>query len=261
MSVDRPEDDPTKMTLGEHLEELRWRIIYALAGLAVGMIVAMIFGKGLIALLKQPYDVVMTSPAAKEKGWTADLAAMGVTEPFITYFRVSLIGGLILTSPWVFYQLWRFIAAGLYPNEKRYVHFAVPLSAALFVTGALFFLKVLSIPVLSFFMRFAGWLDLRPVIKLQDYILFMTRMMLVFGVCFQTPLLMMLLVKMGILSIPTLRRYRRHAIVGILILSAILTSPSPVDQIGLAIPMYLLYELGILLGYLWQRSSRRRPAE
>jgi sec-independent protein translocase protein TatC len=245
-----------KMTLGEHLEELRRRIIYALLGLLVGTGLSLIFAKRILGLLRRPYDTVMGHlelPAA--------LAVLDVTAALITFIRVGLLAGLILSCPWVFYQLWKFVAAGLYRHERRYVMTAVPFSAALFVCGALFFLFVVAEPVLYFLVHFSQWLDVEPVITLPHYIGFVTGLMFAFGLCFQTPLLILVLTKVGLVSIKTLRRYRRHVIVLILIVAALATSPSPIDQVALAVPMYLLYELGILLAYLAARKKKQSGDE
>lgn len=239
------EDEQSKMTLVEHLEELRHRILYAMLGLVAAMVLAAFFGKDIIAVLKSSYVEVMQSLDMKP-----ELVILKVSSAFIMYFRVVLLGGLILASPWVFYQLWMFVSAGLYAREKRYVTYAVPFSVTLFVGGALFFLLVVSRPMLYFFLGFSRWLGTRPNITLENHIAFMTRMMVVFGLGFQTPLVVLVLAKIGLVSTRTLNRYRKHVIVAMLILAALFTSPSPVDQVLLAIPMWLLYELGVLLVYL-----------
>lgn len=246
MAETAPDIDDTRMTLGEHLEELRKRLFRALLGLGLAMCITVPCGKYILHALASPYVKVMT-----REGLEPTFAVLTLMGGFIVFFRVSLVAGLILASPWVFYQLWQFIAAGLYPNEKRYVHYAVPFSTGLFIIGAMFFLTVVSNPMFTFFIRFSMWLEnVKLVITFDKYVSFVTRMMLVFGVGFQTPLAVLLLTKMGLLSVKTLNYYRRHVIVGMLILAALFTSPSPVDQILLAVPMWLLYELGILLAYL-----------
>ena len=238
------------MSLGDHLEELRRRILYALAGLVLTVGAAMIFGKQLIELVKLPYVKVLNEMAVD-----APPVALTVTDAFFTYFRVALLAGLVLASPWVFYQLWLFLAAGLHPREKRYVHWAVPFSAVLFTAGALFFLRIVSFPMLRFFMGFGRWLDVKPVIRLRELIKFMTNLMLVFGLAFQTPIVVFILGKMGLVTTKTLAKYRRHVIVAMLIVAAMVTSPSPIDQVALALPMWLLYELGIALVYFFARKD------
>ena len=244
------------MTLGEHLEELRRRVFYALLGLAPAVGLTLFFGKDLIKLLERPYVHVLT-----DLGRQPMLIPLRVTGGFFAYFRVALLGGLILACPWIFYQLWLFVAAGLYRHEKRLVHWAVPFSAGLFVCGALFFLLIVAYPMLRFFTAFNLLLDLEPVVQVQELITFMTNLMLVFGLAFQTPVLVFMLNKMGVVSLARLRRYRRHVIVGMLIVAAMLTSPSPVDQIAMAVPMWLLYELGIALCHFLGPESRRRSRD
>jgi len=244
-------DTERRMSLGEHLEELRRRLIYALLGLAAAMGASMAFGRALVRLLAWPFVKVMV-----ERGMDSQLAVLSTTSAVSTYFRVCLIAGAVVASPWVFYQLWMFVSAGLYPRERRYVAYAVPLSAGLFAGGAAFFLFVLAVPTLRFLIGFAGWLGVRPVITLNDHIKFITVMMLIFGVTFQTPMAVLVLVKMGVISLGALNRYRRHVIVAIVIVAAIATPPDPVEQIMLAVPMYLLYELGVLLAYLSVRQRK-----
>lgn len=247
---DNENHKPVSMSLGEHLDELRRRILYALAGLTVAMILTLTFGKELIEVIKLPYVEVL-----EDLKMDAPPVALTVTDAFFTYFRVALLAGVLLASPWIFYQLWLFVAAGLHAREKRYVHWAVPFSALLFIGGALFFLKFVSFPMLKFFMGFSGWLDVKPVIQLKELIKFMTNLMLVFGLAFQTPILVFVLGKVGLVTTATLTRYRRHVIVAMLILAAMVTSPSPIDQVALALPMWLLYELGIALVYFFARKE------
>ena len=235
------------MSLGDHLEELRRRILHALAGLVVGAGVGLAFARSIIDLLERSYVVAMA-----ELGKDADLVVQGQTSGFTTYLGVAIVSGIVIASPWILYQLWRFVAAGLYPRERRAVMMAVPFSAALFVGGAVFFLLVASLPLMRFFARFdTQFLGVRRLIPLGVHIRFMMRMMLVFAVGFQTPLVVLVLHGVGLVSMKTLRHYRRHVVVGVLIFAALMTSPSPVDQIALAVPMWLLYELGILLAWIF----------
>jgi len=167
------------------------------------------------------------------------------------------VAGLVLASPWVIYQLWMFVAAGLYLKERRLILYSVPFSALLFLGGAAFFLFVASVPLLTFMVRFNQWLGLRHVIMLNDYIGFIGWTMFVFGLAFQLPLVVLVLSWVGLISLGQLNHYRRHVIVGVLVFAAVVTSPSPVDQIVLAVPMWMLYELGVLLSYLLIFRPRR----
>jgi sec-independent protein translocase protein TatC len=247
-------DEPAnenRMSLGEHLEELRRRILWALGGLLAGVIVTMFFGKELLAWLEFPYVRVMT-----QLGLTPQLRALAAGDGFTMYMKVSFIAGLLLASPWVFYQLWAFVAAGLYPHERRWALLAVPFSAGLFVAGAMFYLFVIAVPMMLFFLGFNDYLGLANDLTLENYITMTVNMMLLFGLSFQLPVAMGLLGAMGIVRAAMLTKYRRHAIVGVLILAAVVTSPSPVDQILLALPMWLLFEVGVLLVRASERKRR-----
>jgi len=186
------------MSLGDHLDELRMRLLYALAGVAVCAIIGFFLGRRVIAFLEGPYIDVM--------GEKARLMALGPADGFISYVKIALITGLFLSSPWVFYHLWMFVAAGLYRNEKRYVRLAVPFSAALFVTGALFFLYVVAPISLRFFLKFGDIIGVAPNWTLQKYVSFITMLMLVFGLGFQTPIAIFILTKTGLVSIRSMRR-------------------------------------------------------
>ncbi len=242
-----------EMTLSEHLDELRRRLIYALAGLAAAMAVMAFATRRLLGELTRPFHAVM-DPIDPD----ARLVVLEPTEAFLIYFRVALIAGLVVSAPWIAYHLWMFVAAGLYPREKRFVRRAVPFSAILFIAGAVFFLYVVSEPMLAFFVGFGSWMGVTPAITLSSHVRFMTRLMLVFGLGFQTPLVVLVLARVGLVTPRQLAHYRRHVIVGLLVFAALATSPSPVDQILLAVPMWLLYELGVILAKI---SVRRRESE
>ncbi|MCE5277229.1 MAG: twin-arginine translocase subunit TatC [Planctomycetaceae bacterium] len=253
------EDDPEeaggpRMSLGEHLEELRRRLIWAIVGLAVAMGVTLWWGNWLLTFLRKPFDDIMRS-LHKDP----DFITQTLVEPVSIYFQVCLVAGLVLAAPWICWQLWKFVAAGLYKRERRYVYFSVPFSAALFVTGALFFMFVMAEPMYRFLIWFADQINVRMMLRLDDYIDFVTWTMVVFGLCFQLPLAVLVLAKVGLVSVKSLNKYRRHVVVAVLVVAAIVTpSPSPLDQLMLAIPMQLLYELGVLLAWLLVERKARR---
>ena len=245
---DEDEVGQRKMTLVEHLEELRTRIIRAAIGLAVGVGIAMILSQPVLQIINKPfYDAV-----GKKSLVTTDMM-----DPFTLYMRISLYMGIVIAAPWIFYQIWMFIAAGLYKHERKYVVYAVPFSAILFITGAMFFLFYISPMLLKAFNIFNKWMGVEMMVTLDNHVSLMTSMMLVFGFCFQMPIAVLLLGKMGLVTVKTLSRYRKHVIVGILILAAVVTGPSPLDQISLAIPMWMLYEIGVLLVYFLVERKRR----
>ena len=235
------------MSLGDHLEELRTRLLLALAGLVVGFIICLVFGRYIIVFIKAPYTQVM--------GQQAQLTTLAPAEVVISYIKICLISGLIISSWWVFYQIWMFVAAGLYSHEKHYVRLAVPFSAALFVTGALFFLFVVAPVCLRFFIKFGDVLSLQRTWTLQYYVSFITHLMLVFGLAFQTPTAIFFLNRTGLVSLKALGKSRKYVLLAIVVVAAMVTPPDVVSQIALAIPLYVLFELGIVLSYI---ASRRK---
>ncbi len=239
------------MSLGDHLEELRMRLIRALVGLGLGAVICLFVCSKIIVFIEGPYIGVM--------GAEARLQILAPAEGFISYIKIALISGLILSSPWVFYQIWMFVAAGLYPNEKRYVHLAAPFSAALFVIGALFFIVVVAPLTLGFLVKFnERVLGVSSNFTFANYISFVTMLMLVFGVAFQTPIAIFFLNRTGLVSIEGLRRSRKFVLLGIFVIAAMATPPDPISQVTLAFPLYALFELGILLSWF---ASRRRESQ
>lgn len=177
---------------------------------------------------------------------TKALISLAPLETFMIFFMVCIVTGLVIASPWVFYQIWAFIAAGLYRHERRYVLRFLPFSVGLFLGGVLLcFLYVLPF-TLAFLLDFNVWLGVEPTLRIADWISFATILPLVFGVCFQTPLVMMLLERVGIFSAEQYRANRKYAVLIIVVAAAAITpTGDPFTMMLLAVPMYALYELGI----------------
>jgi len=252
---DNKNSDPiadSTMSLGDHLEELRVRMILAIVALVVAGAICLIFGSKIIAFMERPYTAGI--------GQENRLQALAPIDGFATYLKIGLISGLIFSSPWVFYQFWMFVAAGLYPHEKRYVYLVAPFSAALFVTGALFFMFAIAPAALRFLIGFnKSVLGVSSNFTFKDYVSFVSTLMLVFGLAFQTPLAVFFLTRTGIVSIQTMRESRKYFLVLAFVVGAVATpGPDPVSQIALAIPLYLLFELGMLLSYLAGRKKKKR---
>jgi len=237
------------MSLGNHLEELRARLILAIAGLVIGTIVCFFFGNEIITFIQRPYNDLRPEDP---------LIVLAPADAFIGYLKICMIAGLIVSSPWVFYQLWMFVAAGLYTKEKRFVRLAVPFSVALFVTGALFFLYVVAPISIAFFLKFGEFINVEDDWTFQKYVSFVTMLMLVFGIGFQTPIAIFILNRTGLVSIRGLRRSRKYVLLGIFVVAAMATPPDVISQVTLALPLYLLFELGILLSYFVDRRKRSR---
>jgi len=252
-------------------------------GVLVGMIVCFVFRRLLADVLRWPLAVA-TWPGKPPK-----LYYLSPPEAFATLIKVCLISGAILASPYGLYQMWKFIAAGLYERERRAVRQYLLPSIVLFALGVAFFFMVVAPLVLRFFMVFAQenfgdpptWMvdwfgkhvvgappqagpdapagggSVLPNLRLTEYVSFVAVLSLVFGVGFQTPLVVMFLSASGIVSVRAMRRFRRYVFLVILILSAVITPPDWVSMLALAGPMYLLYEIGLVVAAL--RARRREP--
>lgn len=234
------------ISTGDHFEELRKRLIFAIIGLMVCTIIGFCFGPRIITFIEKPYTSIMGSEAR--------LQTLAPSDGIISYVGISLMAGLLISSPWISYHLWLFVSVGLYPHEKKYVCYAAPFSAALFLTGALFFITIIAPLTLKFLVKFnQNMLGINSQFTFKNYISFVTKLMFVFGVAFQTPAAIFFLNKVGIVSIKTLSRSRKYILLVIFVLAAIFTPPDVVSQITLALPLYLLFELGIVISYFLNR--------
>jgi sec-independent protein translocase protein TatC len=204
----------------------------------------------------RPVEVTVgLSKAQQLVGRRPALATMGVMEGFMVYMKVCMVCGIVLGSPWIFYQLWAFVAAGLYPHERRYVHVYLPLSLGLFLAGV-FMCEFLVLPkAVQGLLWFNEWLGLEPDLRLNEWLSFALLLPLVFGLSFQTPLVMLFLAKIGVFDADSFRRKRRIAWFAMAIFAAIITPIDALSMILLWIPMCGLYELGIWLVQYSAKSS------
>lgn len=170
-----------------------------------------------------------------------------VQEAFMMYLKVAMIAGLGLASPWVFYQLWLFVAAGLYPHERKYVHRYLPMSVGLFLGGALFCFYLVFPLILTFLLSFNQALEVEAQIRLSEWISFAVLLPLMFGISFQLPLVMLFLERLSIFTADDYRSKRRMAVLVIAVLSMLLTPADPGSMVTMMLPLLVLYELGILL--------------
>jgi sec-independent protein translocase protein TatC len=176
------------------------------------------------------------------------LKVFTILEAMMIYFKVCIYLGIVIGSPWIFWQLWSFIAAGLYPHEKKMVRVYLPFSIVLFLAGVVmcqFFVLPNSVRVL---LEFAGWVGVEPELRLSDWLSFAIMLPLVFGIAFQTPLVMFALERVGIFTIDTYRSKRRIAWFALAVIAIIiLPTPDGLTMLLMWVPMVLLYELGILM--------------
>jgi sec-independent protein translocase protein TatC len=307
--------DPRAMSFGEHLEELRRRLIWALLGVAPIFIAAMLFGRTLLGFLLVP--VLSALRAAKVP---AEVIATGPLETFSSYLKVAAVVTIALGVPWILWQLWLFVSPGLYEHEKRFARFLVPFSLLLSISGLAFLYYVMMPAMLAFFISFASdmwdpsartaplpegvsltlkipiletdpsvseagniWIsrdleavriDITPApteaapaptrvlrsipmrvssgiaqqYRISEYVGLVFTMSIAFITGFQTPIVVLLLGWLGIFDLATMRRSRKYAFFFAFVVGAILTpSPDPFSMTLLAVPLYLLYELGLIL--------------
>lgn len=312
--------EASRMSFGDHLEELRKRVIYAIAGLAACTLLTFYFGDKIIEYLAAPYTATM-----RRLGFDPQMVQLSPAEPFIEYFKISLKFGLVLSAPWVLYQMWAFVAAGLYPHERRMVRLFAPASIGLFVSGAGFMVVFALSPLLSFLIGASTWFPLpnednalyswlrgdeamvvpatqpaapvhvpiveddpavagngeiwfnakrehlmiqvgdtryehrmtkaaarqfvQPFFSVAEYLAFVTNLALAFGLGFQIPLVVIFLIRVGLVPSKSMRSARKYVIFGIAVASALLTpSPDVGTMMMLAVPMYLLFEVGLFIG-------------
>ncbi len=262
--------DEIRMSLGEHLEELRRRVLYSVIAVGVAMLLCVIFVKPLVRFVSTPvYRAVNqvealpapageTPPAESRRGALVLLTPM---EAFVTSMKTALVAALVISSPVVLYELWLFVAAGLYPHERRVIHIFIPFSALLFIAGAAFAYEVVLRYGLPLLLRFAGIAGdmARLSITLSSAISFVLMMSVVMGLVFQLPLVMMILARVGIVKPETYVRNWRYAVVAIVIIAAVLTPPDVFTQISMAVPMIALYWLGVFLAKATTRAKEKAP--
>ena len=311
--------DEFRMTIGEHLEELRKRLIYGLLGFAAALIFFMVPQVGMRVI------TIFCTPlinGQRHHHINSQLQAIGLTEVFMTYLQICVICALVVAGPWLIYQLWLFVAAGLYPNERKTVTKYIPLSITLFVTGILFVYFIVLPLTIDFFLTFNGEIPLPagdPVVvapdtqlpfqvpildgdprnppdgaiwfnrlqdrlkikihgelrvlqfstekliasnfSLDDYIGFVLMFMLVFGVAFQLPLVLLALVRVGLVEIEFLKKQRRIVWFVMTIVAAVIAPGDVVtSMVALLVPLIVLYEFGIWLAQLGDKQRRAEEA-
>ncbi len=229
-----PEDE--KIPFTAHLEELRKRLIICFCAVGIGFVISYFFSKKLFDILMRPLLSVMP-PDEK-------LIYTGLPEAFFTYLKVAFLAGLFLAVPVIVYQLWMFIAPGLYDREKRLVLPIVFLSSVFFLGGALFGYFVVFPFGFKFFMGFASD-AIKPLPSVKEYLSFSTKLLFAFGVVFELPLFVTFLAKLGIVDVPFLKAKRKYAILLFFVFAAILTPPDVITQVLMAGPLILLYEVSI----------------
>lgn len=230
--------EPEEKTMGllEHLAELRSRLVKAVIAIAVGFGLCWAFVDPIFNILLEPLLKVL--PQGTHAQYTT------LPEAFFARMQIAFVAGAFLMSPFVFYQIWAFIAPGLYDEEKRYIVPIAILSAIFFISGALFCYFIVFPFAFNFFISYSTpEIVITP--KVSDYLSFVLKLIFAFGIIFEMPIFTLFLARLGIITAALMRKGRKYAIVGIFILAAILTPPDVVSQLLMACPMLLLYEVSI----------------
>lgn len=326
-----PDDivNETRMSFGDHLEELRRRVIRSLLGLVVTTVLCFKFGDTIIGLLTAPYSVSM-----ENLGFDPRMVQLNPAESFMEYFKVSLKFGILFAAPWMLYQIWQFVAAGLYPAERRLVRLFAPTSIILFVTGASFMVVVVLSGLMEFLIGISMWFPMpddnnplyhflkgppaivttstqpaappprvpllaadpehpadgqvwfnvdnsrlnirygddiystrlqkadsrrfvQPFFSISEYLGFVVNLGLAFGLGFQIPIVVVFLIALRIITAAQMAAARKYVILGVAVLAAVLTpSPDVGTMMLLAVPMVLLFELGLLAGRMVERKRK-----
>jgi sec-independent protein translocase protein TatC len=290
------ESELARMTIGEHLRELRSRLIKAIWAFSACFILALVFQQELMKGITWPHRVTMASSVRRVEGEiqehrkkAADPAATaaereeaaarigdlerllpdlrrGLVLPtfltaFMAYMKLAFIAGVFAASPIIAWQLWAFVAAGLYRRERKWVYTFAPFSLLLFLAGCAFGFLVLIRYGLLFLAGYGDPVVMTPLFQLDSYLSLVLTLTIIMGALFELPLVMAFLSIVGLVEPRFWNQWRRHMIVAIVIVAAVLTPPDPVSQTLMAIPLWVLYELGVLFSFLLaRRKAAERPA-
>ncbi|MGC2260645.1 MAG: twin-arginine translocase subunit TatC [Candidatus Sulfotelmatobacter sp.] len=254
------ESDPKRdamPTMGflDHLEELRTRLVYSIAAVAVGFFACWGFRERIYAVMQKPIVDALRSHHLSEK-----LVYLNPVDPFNLYLKIAALAGLFLTSPFVLYQVWMFISPGLYRNEKRYVVPFMVSTIALFTVGGYFGYRIVYPRALEFLIGFGN--QFQPMITVSEYTSLFLSIVLGMGLIFEMPILIFFLALMGIISASFMWNNFRYAILIIFVIAAIVTpTPDVMNMIIFAAPMVVLYGASIGIAYLVHPKQRRARKE
>jgi len=241
-----------EMPFLDHLEELRWRLIKSIAAVIISAIVVYFFSDQVLSLLIKPYNDAI---AYLQKADAQKLIFLTPTGGFMIRIKLSVFMGIIISLPIIFYQLWQFIVPGLLSKERKYVPVVVLFSTLCFLLGAAFCYLLVLRYGLRFLLDFET-ADLVATISINEYLSFVTMLILVFGLVFELPILSFFLTKLGLVTPAFLRHYRRHGIVTMVVLAAIITPPDVFTQLLLAAPLAILYEISIFVSRLAMKKEK-----
>ncbi|HVE40523.1 MAG TPA: twin-arginine translocase subunit TatC [Planctomycetota bacterium] len=261
------EESEARMTFGEHIEELRGRLLKSIIFLLLATVLSLFFYNELVTFITQPHLAAMRSLRVdlEKKGIKTNeleykLMAGGYTAPVLATMKLGFIIALFVSSPFIGYQIWAFISAGLYKHERKYVVLFAPISYALFALGCAFgYFFLVRICLEGLAKTGLGKGDVvSPQYMFTDYLNLVTTLTILLGAVFQLPLIMVFLSKIGLVAPPTYNKFQRLAILCNLIAAAFISPPDVISMCVVAIPMILLYEIGVAAAFIFAPS---KPAE
>jgi sec-independent protein translocase protein TatC len=251
---EEPGDEGSRMPIIEHLRELRVRLIRAVIALTAGFIVAYFFSDQLFSALTLPIREVSHDKLL--------LIGTGVGEAFFTKIKVSLVAGLFLASPAVFYEIWKFIAPGLYANERKMAFPFIVFATIFFIAGGYFCWAVVFKVGYAFFLSEYSSIGVTPTIRISEYLAFSAKLMLAFAITFEMPIFAFFLTRLGLVDYRMMMKQIRYAILIIFVVAAALTPPDMVSQFLLAVPLLGLYALSVGVSYVFRlKPQAAAPAE
>ncbi len=238
--------DEDKLPFTEHLEELRNRLIVCFVAVGIGFLISYGFKEALFGILVAPLKSVMK---------TGDkLIFTALPEAFFTYLKVAFLAGFLLSAPVIIYEFWMFVAPGLYRKERRILIPIVILSSFFFIGGALFGYFVVFPWGFKFFLGFATDI-IQPLPSMREYLSFSSKLLIAFGLAFELPIVLTFMARIGLVTVPFLKKNRKYALLLFFVGAAILTPPDVVTQVMMAVPLMVLYELSIIGAKIFGRKK------